>query len=93
MYYKVKVNLNNGDSFFIKNRYGRDLKFDHQDIANAYLEKFGQLHLIKDNGMIRDPGTYNFEIKEYKGQFNIGDKKSLRLHLDYLLCYMKGMSV
>lgn len=93
MYYKVKVNLNNGDSFFIKNRYGRDLKFDHPDIANAYLEKFGQIHLIKDNGMIRDPGTYKFEIKEYKGQFGIMDKKNLRLHLDYLLSFMKGMSV
>lgn len=43
--------------------------------------------------MIRDPGTYKFEIKEYKGQFGIMDKKNLRLHLDYLLSFMKGMSI
>lgn len=90
MYYKVKVNLKNGDSFFLKDKFKRDIKFDHPDTAKAYLDKFGQLHLIKDDGMIMNPGEYKFEIKEYKGDFTITDRKNLRSHLNHLLCFLKG---
>lgn len=93
MYCKVIVNLTNGDSFCLKDRYGKDIKFDHPDIAKAYIEKFGQLHLINNNGMIKDPSTYKFKIIEYKGNFGIGDKKALRSQLNYLLCLLKGYPI
>lgn len=89
----MKVNLKNGDSFFLKDKFNRDIKFDHPDTAKAYLNKFGQLHLIKDDGMIRDPSTYQFKIIEYDGNFGIGDKKALRAQLNYLLCVLKGYPI